>query len=166
MIKKLLVVLVLAIAGLVAHDYSRRISEADIRTHYREQIDALHAFDSEAICATMAEDFRLDDVQHAAGKAHPSTLDRTAACRQMEDAIALLRMLSNRTGGMLAIEFAYEVTRIEISPDGRRALVEATSTAKIGGRLLSRSRSKDSLSRSLWRVRSHGGESQTWNYGG
>ncbi|MDH5824660.1 hypothetical protein QFW77_16945 [Luteimonas sp. RD2P54] len=166
MLKKLLAILALAVVALVAHDQGRRISEADVRAHYREQMDALQTFDSEAICAAMAADFRLEDVQHAAGEVHPSTLDRAAACRQMEDAIALLRTLSEQTGGLLVIEFGYQITGIEISPDGRRALVDATSTAKVGGRLLSRSRSKDSLSRSLWRVRSHGGQAQTWNYGG
>ncbi|NZA27237.1 hypothetical protein H0E84_12675 [Luteimonas sp. SJ-92] len=165
MIKKLLLVLVLAVVALVVHDQGRRISDADVRKYYREQMEALQAYDSEAICAVMAGDFRLEDIQHAAGQTHPSTMDRAAACRQMEEAVALLRMLSEQTGGMLAIEFAYQITRVEISPDGRRALVEATSTAKLGGRLLSRSRSKENLSRSLWRVTSHGGQSQTWNYG-
>jgi len=164
MMRKLLLLLVIAVAGLVVHDHSRRISEKDVRTHLEQQLMALRAFDSEPLCAAMADDFRVSAVEHAAGASQRATMDRTAMCQQLEDALAMMRMLSNQTGGLLAIDFAYEITSIEISPDGRRARVEATSTARLAGRLLSRSRAKGELSRSFWRVREHGGESQTWNY--
>lgn len=166
MVRNLLVVLLLAVVAVVVHDNGRRISEADVRAHYRQQMQALTAFDSEAACKAMAADFELRSVEHANGEATRMTLDRAASCRQMEDAIALMRVLHNQTGGLVGIDFSYEITRIDIVPGGRRATVEATSTAKIGGRLLARTRSKGELSRSLWRVRDHGGQAQSWNYGG
>ncbi|QCO68523.1 hypothetical protein E5843_13480 [Luteimonas yindakuii] len=166
MVRNLLVALLLAVVALVAHENGRRISEADVRAHYRQQLEALIAFDSEAICKPMAADFELRNVEHVDGTAHRQTMDRRAACQQMEDAIALMRVINNQTGGLVGIDFGYEITRIEIMPGGRRAVVEATSTARLGGRLLSRSRSKGELSRSMWRVRDHGGQAQTWSYGG
>ena len=161
-----MVVLVLAVIALVAHDNGRRISEADVHAHYRQQMQALADFDSEALCKPMAADYEVRSVEHLDGRALRHTLDRTTGCRQMEDALALMRVLHNQTGGLVGIDFSYEITRIDIAPGGRRAIVEATATARIAGRLLTRSRSKGELSRSLWRVRDHGGQVQSWNYGG
>lgn len=166
MLRNLVFVLLLAVAAVMVHDNGRRISEADVRAHYSQQMQALAAFDSETICRSMADEFALRSVEHANGEAMRMTMDRAAGCRQMEDAIALMRVLHNRTGGMVGIDFDYEITRIDIAPGRRRATVEATSTAKIARRLLARSRSKGGLSRSLWRVRDHGGQTRTWQYGG
>lgn len=166
MVRKLLVVLVLAVIALVAHDNGRRISEADVHAHYRQQMQALAAFDSEAICRPMAPDYQVRNIEHTGGDTLRQTWDRAGSCRQMEDAMALMRVLHNQTGGLMAIDFNYEITRIDIAPGGRRATVEATATARIAGTLLTRSRSKGELSRSLWRVRDHGGQVQSWNYAG
>lgn len=114
----------------------------------------------------MAADYAVRSVEHLDGRSLRHTLDRTTGCQQMEDALALMRVLHNQTGGLVGIDFSYEITRIDIAPGGRRAIVEATATARIAGRLLTRSRSKGELSRSLWRVRDHGGQVQSWNYGG
>lgn len=166
MVRKLLVVLVLAVLALVAHDNGRRISEADVHAHFREQMQALAAFDSDAICKAMAADYGVRSVEHAGGAVLRQTWDRTTGCGQMRDAVALMQVIHNQTGGMLGIDFSYEITRIEIAPGGRRATVESVATARIAGRLLSRTRSKNELSRTWWHVRDHGGQTQTWNYAG
>lgn len=164
MVKKLLVVLALAIVALLAHDHGRRISEQDVRAHYGAQATLLAGADTEALCKAMAADFHLRDVQHVSGTTTREELDRDAACRRTGNMIRLMGMLSQQTGGLVALELGYDITRIEIAPGGRRAVVEATTTARLGGRLISRSRTREELSRSLWQVRSHGGEGQTWNY--
>lgn len=166
MINKLLGLLVLCIAGAVAYDHGRSLSEADVRAHYAGQMQAYRDSDAEALCATMAEDFSMRVVERADGAAARSTLDRAAACEQIRDTMRLTNLLAERSQGLLSIDLAYDIGSIRISHDRRRATVEVTSTAKVGEHLVARSRSREVLSRAFWRIRSHGGESRIWAYRG
>lgn len=166
MIKKLLGLLVLCIAGAVAYDHGRKLSEADVRAYYSDQLQAYRKSDAEALCGTMAKDFSLRVVARVGGASERSTVDGAAACEQLQEMIRLMDTLAERSRGLLTIDVAYDIRSIRISPDRRRATVEVTSTAKVGERLIARSRSREELSRAFWRIRSHGGEVQTWAYGG
>lgn len=166
MIKKLLVLLVLCIAGAVAYDHGRTLSEADVRAYYGEQLQAYRRSDAEALCETMAKDFSLRLVARVGGASERSTMDKAAACEQLKETMRLMDVVAEQSRGLLSIDVAYDIRSIRISPDRRRATVEVTSTAKVGERLIARSRSSEELSRAFWRIRSHGGESQAWAYGG
>jgi hypothetical protein len=165
MIRNLIVVLVLGLAAWLAYDNSREISESDVHNHYQDQLKALRESDEEALCKTAAEDFSLQ-LEQVGAAPQKLTMDRHDACEQLKMTLKLMQLISTQSGGLLSIDFAYDIKSIGISPDGRTATVEITSTAKIGDRLLARSRGTERLSRSFWRVRSHGGESKTWAYGG
>lgn len=166
MIRNLVVVLVLGLAAWLVYDNGREISESDVRDHYQSQLEALRESDEEALCGAAAEDFSLKVVEQAGSTSGEATLDKYGVCEQVKTTLALMQLLSSQSGGLLSIDFAYDIKSIGISPDGRTATVQFTSTAKIGDRLLARSRGSERLSRSFWRVRSHGGESKTWSYGG
>ena len=166
MVRNLIVVLVLAIVAGLVYDSGRRMSESGVREHYRDQLEAFRAADEKALCGTAAEDFSLHVVERTDDRSSRATLDGPAACEQIKATLGLMRMMSEQTRGLVSVDLSYDIKSIEISPDGRTATVESTSTARIGDRLLSRARSKERLSRSFWRIRSHGGESQTWAYGG
>ncbi|MET0328405.1 MAG: hypothetical protein ABW163_06510 [Luteimonas sp.] len=149
---------------MLAYEHGHRISDADVRAHFNAQLEATRRFDSEAMCAVLAKDFRVQAVEHVAGQQLRYNAGRDEACGHLRDAMVMLETLSNQTGGLFVIDFSYEITRLEVAPGGRRALVEATATAKLGDRLLWRTRSKENLSRAFWRVREHGGEAQSWMY--
>lgn len=164
MVGKLLVGVVLLVGGVFAYEHGHRISDADVRAHYRTQFEAVSRFDSDALCAAMARDYRVRTVEYVAGQQLRYEAERDEACGHLHDAMTVLETLSNQTGGLLVIDFSSEITRLDVAPGGRRAVVEATTTAKIGERLLWRTRSKAQLSRAFWRVREHGGEAQSWMY--
>ncbi|VXC13726.1 conserved hypothetical protein [Luteimonas sp. 9C] len=164
MVRILLAGMVLLVAGVLVYEHAHRISESDVRAHYQAQLEATRRFDSDALCATMAKDFRLQGVSYVAGTHTRQDTHRDEACSQLRDGLAALQAASDQTGGLLALDIAHEITRIELAPGGRRAMVETTSTAKIGGRLLSRTRFKGHLSRAFWQVRDHGGDAQNWLY--
>lgn len=165
MVGKLVVVLVLAIAAVLAYENGRTIEESHVREHYRSQLEALRAFDEEAVCAGIADDYSLEVVDRSEGQPGKATLDGHASCELSRKMLGFMRQMSGQTGGMVAFDLSYDIRSIVIAADGRSATVEATSTAKLGDMLISRTRGHEQLSRSFWRVRSHGGEAQVWSYG-
>jgi hypothetical protein len=166
MLGKLLLVAGLGIGAVVAYEQGRSIDEADVRAHYREQLEALRAFDEEAVCAGMADDYSLEVVDRSGGGPGSTTLNGSESCDLSRKMLRFMRQMSEQTGGLLTIDVSYDIGSVMIAPDGRTAVVEATSTAKLGDRLLSRTRGREKLSRSFWRTRSHGGDAQVWSYGG
>ncbi|NYZ61567.1 hypothetical protein [Luteimonas deserti] len=164
MIKTVLLGIVLLVAGVLVYENGSRISDAQVREYMRMELEAMRRYDSATLCEAMADDFHLRSVEHAGGVQQRTEMGRADACTQLRDGLAAFETLSQRTGGLLGLDIAMETTRIEILPGGRRARVEATSTAKIADRLIWRTRAKGELSRSLWRIRDHGGEAQTWTY--
>ncbi|WP_202844696.1 hypothetical protein [Luteimonas saliphila] len=165
MVGKLLVVVVVAIAALVAHENGRTIEEAHVREYYRSQLEALRAFDEEAVCAGIADDYNLEVVDRSEGQPGKATLDGHASCELSRKMLRFMEQMSGQTGGLVTIDISYDIRSIVIAADGRSATVEATSTAKLGDMLIGRTRGREQLSRSFWRVRSHGGEAQVWSYG-
>ena len=59
--KKIVLLVILAGLALWYFDFSRRMDETSIREVYREQIKATEAFNAEAICSRMANDYRIVD---------------------------------------------------------------------------------------------------------
>lgn len=166
MLGKLLAIIVLGIVGLVAYESGRTIDESHVREHYRTQLEAWRGFDEERICAGIASDYSLKLVDRSGGKGANATLDGPQSCEMSRASLRLAQQLSNQTGGLLTIDVTYDLKSIQVAADGRSATVEATSTAKLGEMLVSRTRGRETLSRSFWRVRSHGGDAQVWSYGG
>lgn len=166
MLGKLILVFVLGVVGWLVYDHGRTLSEADVRTYYAAESEALNAYDSEAVCKNLADDFRGDLVEHANGQSRRKTYEKSSLCEENKVALDNMRLLSGRTQGLLSVEFSHEIKSIEIAPDGRTATVEVTNTARLGDVLLSRSRSRDQLSRTFWRVRARSSEGQAWAYGG
>lgn len=151
---------------MLAYENGRTIDDSHVRAHCQAQLEALRGFDEANICAGVAPDDGLRIGERGDGPATNRTLDGPQSCDLARTSLQLARQEPEQTGGLLKIDFQYDIRKIEIAPDGRSATVEATSTAKVGQTLVSRQRGRETLSRSFWRIRSHGGESQVWSYGG
>lgn len=165
MLGRLLVLAVLAAVAFVAWDSGRKIDESHVRRFYELQMDAIRAFDHESMCKGIAGDFSTTVIAYADGRpAGKSVYDGEATCRLTRDMFEDMRRVSTQTGGMLGFDVTVDVRSIRIEPGSRTATVESTTTVKLGEILVSRSRGTERLSRSLWRVRSHGGEGQAWTY--
>lgn len=166
MIRGLLLVVALGVAGVVAYEHGRRISEPGIHAQVAGALDAMARHDYAAFCKAMAKDYRLVSIDHVGDVTERSVLDRTEACRQIEESGALLQALHTQTGGLFAPDYAVQITGITIAPGGRSAMVESTVTVKIGGVLMARTRSKERISRWFWQYRNDGGEARSWIYAG
>ncbi len=166
MLGKLLGVVVLGVVGFLAYENGHAIDESHVREHYRQQLEAWRSFDEAGICGSIADDYSLKVAERTAEHPANATLDGAQSCEMTRKFIRLAQQLSSQTGGLLTIDIDIDIKSIQVAPDGRSATVEATSTAKLGDTLISRTRGREQLSRSFWRMRSHGGESQVWSYGG
>ncbi len=166
MVRNLLVLLVLGIAAWLVYDNGRTLSEADVRAYYTSQSDAANAYDGEAFCKGLADDFKGQVVIYENGQSKKKMYDKSSSCEENMAALKNMKLLSDRTRGLLSVDFSHEIKSIEIVPGGRTAVGEVTATARLGDTLLARTRSKDQLSRSFWRVKLRSSEGQAWTYGG
>lgn len=165
MVVRLLVLVVLAAVAYVAWDHGRTIDESHVRQYYDRQMDAIRSFDHEAMCDDIADDFSASVTSFVGGRnIGKAVYDGETTCRMTREMFDDMRNLSNRSRGMLAFDVRVNVRSIQIEPGYRSAVVESTTTVKLGEILVTRSRGTERLSRSLWRVRSHGGEGQAWTY--
>ena len=166
MVRNLIVVLVLGIVAWLVYDNGRTISEADVRDYYSNQSDAANAYDGETFCKGLSDDFKGQVVIYVNGQPKRKTYDKSSSCEENMAALKNMKLLSDRTSGLLSVDFSHEIKSIEIAPGGRTALGEVTATARLGDTLLVRTRSKDQLSRSFWQVKVRSSEGQAWTYGG
>ena len=165
MVVRLIVLVVLAAVAYVAWDHGRTIDESDVRQYYARQMDAIRSFDHEAMCGDIASDFSTRVTTYVGGhNMGKAVYDGETTCRMTREMLDGMRDLGARSRGMLAFDVRVDIGSINIEPGGRSATVESTTTVKMGEILVTRSRGSERLSRSLWRVRSHGGEGQAWSY--
>lgn len=166
MVRNLIVLVVLAVVAIIAYDSSRKITESHVRNHYQAQLEAFRAVDEESICDGTADDYSMAVVEMVDGRSQETTLDGYTACENSKKMIRLAQVMSEQTRGLATLDVAYSIQSIDIASDGRSAEVESIGTVKIGDMLVARTKSKETLSRAFWKVRSHGGKSQVWSYRG
>ena len=162
-------VLGLGAAALVAgyvYQAGSVITEDHVREFYGEQLKAYEQQDVDRLCETMADDFSMSLTEHGEGSTRTSTQDRHQACADMKDAMAMTQLLSERSRGLLTLDVDYDVKGVEVSPGGRDAIVRVTSRVSLGDNVVALSRAEEKLSRSFWKVRTHGGEAKVWTSDG
>lgn len=165
MVVRLLVLVVLAAVAFVAWDNGGRIDESHVRQYYERQREAIRNFDHEAMCGDIAGDFSINVTSFVDGRRMGQAVyDGESTCRMTREMFEQMRRLSGQTRGLLTFDVRTDVGAIHIEPGRRSATVESTTTMKMGEILISRNRGTERLSRSIWRVRSHGGEGQAWTY--
>jgi len=162
-------VLVLGAAALVAgyvYQTGSVITEAHVREFYGDQLRAYEQQDADRLCETMADDFSMSLTEHGEGPARTSMQDRHQACADVKDAMALTQLLSERSRGLLSLDVDYDVKGVEVSPGGRDAVVRVTSRVSLGDHVVALSRAEEKLSRSFWKVKTHGGKAKVWTSDG
>lgn len=164
---RLLVLALVAGGAWFALENSRTIRESHVHDAMKQGMEALRSFDEDAACAGLAADYRLELTEYVDGRAQGTVVvDQAQACERSLETIRTMRLLDARTRGMLAFDVRVDIHAIQIEPDGRGATVSATTTVMLGDILVARARGVERLSRAAWQVRTHGGTSQVWSYGG
>jgi ketosteroid isomerase-like protein len=163
--KKLVLLVVLAALAWWYFDGSRKLSEEAIREHYQEQLEATASFDTERLCAAMADDYRVTDVSQGLQGQQKLTMDKAQACDALSQSLGMFKQLSDASGGKFRLDIGYEIKSITVSADRKSASVEGISTFKLGDRLVARTRGTDRLIRRNGKILSQGGDTKTWMYG-
>jgi hypothetical protein len=156
---------VLAGVAFVAWDNGWKINESHVHRYYERQLEAIRNYDHESMCKDIASDFTTNVTSYVDGqRMGEATYDGESTCRMTREMFDDMRRLDGQSRGLLAFDISVDVRAIRIEAGRRHATVESTTTVKMGEVLVSRSRGTERLSRAVWRVRSHGGEGQTWSY--
>lgn len=162
---RLVVLIALAAVAWFTWDRGWRIEEEHVHQYYDRHAELFGAFDHEALCELMADDFSMDATVYANGQlVDDDVYDRDETCAMTRKMVNGMRVLNSRSRGLLEFNMEVDIHSIDIAPGGRSATVEATTTVRMGDILVSRSRGTERLSRARWRVRSHGGEGRSWTY--
>ena len=162
---RLVVLIVLVAVAWFAWDRGWRIGEEHVHEYYDRQVELFGAYDHEELCKLLADDFSMDVTTYANGQlVDDDVYDADETCAMTRKMVDGMRILNSRSRGLLDFDINVDIHSIEIARGGRSASVDATTTVRMGDRLVSRSRSRgtERLSRSGWRVRSHGGEGRSW----
>lgn len=162
--KKLILLAILAGLAWWYVDYSRRMTEADIRASYEADMDATRRFDGDFLCARMSDDFAGSETSRQDGNDAEERLDKAGQCQRIKRSIEAMQQVSVATGGRLALKIDYEIKNIELSSDRKRATVQTVSTAKLGDMTLARDRTTDHLIRRNGRILSIASEAKVWTY--
>jgi hypothetical protein len=167
-IVKRLVLLLAVLAGLGwwYFDGSRRMTEAQIRDAYSDEIDAILKFDADQLCARLADDFRATQSVKRGDVYVDLQQDRASHCRDIRKSMTVMQRLSNATGGLLVPDIDTEIKNIELSSDRKQAVVEIVTTARLGDMTVTRVRGTEHLIRRNGHILSQGGEFKTWVYQG
>lgn len=164
--KKIVLLVVLGVLVWWYFDESRRMSEAQVREYYQEQTRIVTALEKEHLCTALADGYRLEDMGHTPRGPVRVTLDKDQACNVANAAIDMFAKLSAMSNGAMTPTIRYTIDRIEFSPDRKTVTVDITSKVLLGERLISRTRASETLIRRVGRIKSLGGKSESWSYGG
>lgn len=129
---------------------ARKLSDEHVNGFYRDLEIATLQRQPDAICALLAPDFRSDGNVSIGGKrqTQAQTQDRQQACDAYHDLYATWEKLGEKMGGILQLDSQYTIHSISLSPDGKTATVDVSSSLDVAGTLMHiRSRSTDTLVR-------------------
>ncbi len=162
--KKLILLAILAGLAWWYFDVCRRMTEEQIRESYTQQTEAIRQFDAESLCRRLSDDFHGSQSTQMGGKSVEQVFDKKALCDQQSKSIALMKRISDASGGFVTLEIEVEIKSVELSPNRKQATVQTVSTARLGDRTLSRDRTTEYLIRRDGHILSTGGESRVWAY--
>jgi hypothetical protein len=140
----------------------RKLDEPMVRDFYLAGAHATLSRDPEAQCKLIAKSAVLQIETRIAGQTKSDTLNRTQACEQFRKAHEFFEQAGEKAGGMLTIEYDYELGKIELAPDRKSASVQFSSTLKMGEAFMQfRTTSTDRVVRNLGRVELGGATAKT-----
>jgi hypothetical protein len=160
------IVLLLVILGATAWWYfigGRTLSDADVRQFFVEQeVATLHRAPDE-LCGLLDSSFALVVSASTASPALAGGSNKQQMCEQYKQMFSTFETLGEKMGGILQLDYGYEIHMIEIAPDRKSAKVDVSYSLDVAGSIMNiRSRSTETLIRRNGKVlmaRSEGGAS-------
>lgn len=110
----------------------RQINESHVQDFYRNASNALYARDPEAMCKLLSTKYVANERVSGMGAAQEATVNRDQACDSARSTFQSFEQLGEQMGGMLTLEYEYQIDNITIAPGRKRARVTGTRLLKMG----------------------------------
>ena len=152
--KYLLIALLAAAAGWFYLIDGSKLDETMVRDFYEQQ--ARHTFerDPEALCQQLGGKYRMSVESRIGGKVSNATYDRSATCDRLRKSFEFFDDMGEKAGGILTIEYNYDIQQLDIAPNHKSATVGITTTLKMGEQFMQFfTESTDRIERSMRQVR-------------
>jgi len=131
-----------------------KLDETMVREFYATQAQHTYARDPHALCDEMSRHVSVRITGHLGGKVTSASYDKAGACRAINNQFKFFEAMGDRAGGILTIEYTYEIGRLEVAPDHKSATVDVSTVLKMGEEFMQiYSNSTERLGRSLRSVK-------------
>lgn len=126
----------------------RSLSEAAVRTFYQEQEHATLTRDPEALCALLDADFSTAGITAVGGRGRHDSANKTQTCENYRSMYKTFDTVGEKMGGMLQLDYSYDIHSIEIATDKKSATVDVSYSLDVAGSIMNiRSRATETLVR-------------------
>jgi hypothetical protein len=130
-----------------------KLDEGMVREFYAQQARHTYERDPEALCKQLSRKYRMNIQSRIAGKVNDASYGKSIACEQLQKSFKFFEDMGERAGGILTIEYSYEIHQLDVASNNRSATVEIATTLKMGEQFLQIfSESTDRIERSLRQV--------------
>ncbi|HEY9066627.1 MAG TPA: hypothetical protein VIO33_16725 [Burkholderiaceae bacterium] len=151
--KAVAIALALGAAGWYYFVGGRQLDEQMVRDFYRAEAHATLSRDPDALCKLLSKSVVVRQQTLMSGQTKSETLNREQACEAFRKSHEFFEQVGEKAGGMLTIEYDYELGKLDVASDRKSALVEFSSTLKMGESFMQfRTTSTERLVRRLGRV--------------
>jgi hypothetical protein len=130
--KQIAIVIVLCVGAWYFLVGGRKLDEKLVREYYQKEAHAIYSRDAEKLCKQLSRKVVIESKVTMMGKTVESTHDRDEACESMRKTFELFRMVGDRMGGILTIEYDYQIDTVEVATDRKSAVIKGTSVLKMG----------------------------------
>ena len=134
--KQIAIVIALCVGAWYFFIGGRKLDEPMVRDYYQKEAHAIYSRDAEALCKQLSRKARIESRTTMMGKTVEHSHNRDEACQATRDAFETFSKVGERMGGILTIEYEYNIDGIEVAPDRKSATVKGTSVLKMGESLL------------------------------
>ena len=146
--KKVILVVLIAVAGWWYFIGSRKLSEQHVRDFYRDVEIATLERKPEALCALLAEDFQSAGTVSIGDRRHTEAQNKAQTCEGYKQLYDTWEKLGEKMGGILQLDSGYEIHSVAIASDQKTATVDISTSLDVAGSIMNiRSRSTDTLVR-------------------
>jgi hypothetical protein len=160
--KAIVLILILAAALWYYFVGGRKMDEQMVRDYYRAQAHEVLSRNPQGQCKLLSSKLKAHLRSRVGGQAQDVTLDKAQVCQQLADQAKFFQEVGDKAGGMLTIEYQYEIRNINLASDKKSADVDVVSTLKMGEAFMEiTSTSNERLERHLGRVQTVAADAQT-----
>jgi hypothetical protein len=92
-----------------------KLDEPMVRQFYEEQSRHTHERDPEALCSLLGRRVSVRMEARIGGKVTTTSYGKGAACRQLRSSFKFFEDMGDKAGGILTIEYNYDISRLERS---------------------------------------------------